>query len=68
MPPNTVADRDTVMSAALGSNVDLACNHNLPQPVSYEWTREYVPLPSDVRTNEVCNEKLILVFSVYQTK
>lgn len=48
--PNNEQD---VYTARLGSIVDLPCNHNLDQPVVYEWRKEYSPLPSDANANEV---------------
>ncbi|XP_045784357.1 basement membrane-specific heparan sulfate proteoglycan core protein-like isoform X5 [Maniola jurtina] len=45
-------ERDTTFTVHLGDIVDLPCNHNLEEPVSYEWKREYSQLPSDVRQND----------------
>lgn len=46
-------ERDTTFTVHLGDIVDLPCNHNLEEPVSYEWKREYSQLPSDIRQNDV---------------
>ncbi|XP_052746482.1 basement membrane-specific heparan sulfate proteoglycan core protein isoform X2 [Bicyclus anynana] len=45
-------ERDTTFTVRLGDIVDLPCTHNLEEPVSYEWKREYSQLPSDIRQND----------------
>nr|XP_026490200.1 basement membrane-specific heparan sulfate proteoglycan core protein isoform X1 [Vanessa tameamea] len=47
-----VGDRDTTYTARLGDIVEMPCNHNLEEPVSIEWRREYSQLPPGVRQNE----------------
>lgn len=47
-------NRDTTYTARLGDTVEMPCIHNLEEPVSVEWRREYSQLPSGVRQNEVC--------------
>lgn len=49
-----INEQDTVYTVALGHVVDLPCNHDLDEPVQYEWRREYTLLPPDIRTTEVC--------------
>ncbi|XP_069364957.1 basement membrane-specific heparan sulfate proteoglycan core protein isoform X6 [Maniola hyperantus] len=45
-------ERDTTFTVHLGDIVDLPCNHNLEEPVAYEWKREYSLLPYDIRQND----------------
>ncbi|XP_072931305.1 basement membrane-specific heparan sulfate proteoglycan core protein [Epargyreus clarus] len=45
-------DRNQVYKARLGDIVDLPCTHNLEEPVSIEWRREYSQLPPSVNPNE----------------
>lgn len=45
-------------TANIGDNVVLPCSHNLEQPVTFEWKREFIPLSPQVRSTEV--------FSIYE--
>lgn len=45
-------NRDTTYTARLGDTVEMPCIHNLEEPVSVEWRREYSQLPSGIRQNE----------------
>ncbi|XP_028173989.1 basement membrane-specific heparan sulfate proteoglycan core protein isoform X3 [Ostrinia furnacalis] len=47
-PPNEVVQ----YTVRLGDSIDMPCSHNLEQPVSVEWRREYSPLQPEVRANE----------------
>ncbi|KAJ8737311.1 hypothetical protein PYW07_000582 [Mythimna separata] len=47
--------RDVAVSqytARLRDSVDLPCTHNLEEPVTIEWRREFAPLPAEVRSNQ----------------
>ncbi|CAH2103371.1 unnamed protein product [Euphydryas editha] len=50
--PYPVNDRETTYTARVGDTVETPCNHNLEEPVSIEWRREYSQLPPGVRQNE----------------
>ncbi|KAJ8737484.1 hypothetical protein PYW08_000079 [Mythimna loreyi] len=46
--------RDAVAqyTARLRDSVDLPCTHNLEEPVTIEWRREFAPLPAELRSNQ----------------
>ncbi|XP_047041100.1 basement membrane-specific heparan sulfate proteoglycan core protein-like isoform X2 [Helicoverpa zea] len=39
-------------TARLRDSVDLPCIHNLEEPVTIEWRREFVPLPAELRPDQ----------------
>ncbi|KAL0852381.1 hypothetical protein ABMA28_000578 [Loxostege sticticalis] len=47
-PPNEIVQ----YTVRLGESIDMPCSHNLEQPVSVEWRREYSPLQPEVRAND----------------
>ncbi|CAG9782356.1 unnamed protein product [Diatraea saccharalis] len=52
MYPENPSDDVAMYVAKLGDNVDMPCTHNLEQPVSVEWRRQYTPLQPEIRPYE----------------
>ncbi|KAI5637001.1 immunoglobulin domain-containing protein [Phthorimaea operculella] len=47
-PSYPLDDETRQYTARLGQSIDMPCEHNLEPPYSYEWRREYTPLPPEV--------------------